>query len=420
MTLLRAFLALWLAVPALAAPAARVPVVPVRAGLAPVAAAPAWSARASFELQKDSDRLYASLASIHARAKAGEKAASLVDAKRAFLDDLSAVVAQLPPAPAAWPALSARLKEARAERAALEKDGKADARLESEIVGLQLRAALSQIKGEAPLNSAELRRNAAMWSLVGAYNSAASGNAQSAWAEGRGRAEVLFGDGTAVVVSSRWRNAHAELEDAARDARNGRQALAAEKLSALAWLLRRVPADAENLARNAKAADALEAAAKAGDGARMSELALAAKSLIKHPKLPDPVAVPYAGLGKAARAQVHALESVKKDYLSVLEREAALSKWSEVLAGPRPTKRNIKNARGVLADVQAWAARGFVGGKQVAAQALSAALEALEVGDNALAARHAAWAKQELAMRRAELERIGSALLRRLGRLAGV
>jgi hypothetical protein len=90
-----------------------------------------------------------------------------------------------------------------------------------------------------------------------------------------------------------------------------------------------------------------------------------------------------------------------------------------ILAGPRPTKADRDAARADLAEASAWAARGFVGAKQVAAQNLDATLTALDRGDDALAARHAGLARDELASRRAELERIAAGLRARLARLAG-
>ena len=74
-------------------------------------------------------------------------------------------------------------------------------------------------------------------------------------------------------------------------------------------------------------------------------------------------------------------------------------------------------ARADLAEARAWAGRGFVGAKQVAAQNLDAALTALDRGDDALAARHAGLARDELTARRGELERIASGLRSRLARL---
>lgn len=449
MKLHRALLALLLAAPA-AAQVRAVPPAAAAAHLAPafavlaapasgpslpsVSAAPILSERAAFELQKDADRLYAALADIHSRAKAAAPAAELAPAKRALAADLRGVLAQLPAGgPSEWPAVSAKLKELRAEREALEKagDSPADraatarrrAELNGDIYALQLRAAYLQLTGQAPLNAPAVRRNAALWSLVGAYNSAAAGRAESGWREGQDRAEALFGDGTAVVVSRRWRNVHTELEEAARDARNGRARQAADRFAALAELLRTAPVeDAEHLERHRRAAAALHAAAAAAlsgeDGKALSERALAVKGLIPHPKLSEPVAVSYDGLDKAARAQVHALESSKAEYLAVLARESALTRWELVLAGPRPTKADRDSAKAALSEARDWAKRGFVGAKQVAAQELDAALAALERGDSALAARHAAYARQELAERRADLERIAAGLRSRLGRLA--
>jgi hypothetical protein len=449
MKLMRALLALLLAAPAFAQVRA-VPPVAASASFAPafavlaapasgpvfpsVIAAPVLSQRASFELQKDADRLYAALAQVHNQAQAGVPAAALAPAKRAVAADLRGVLTQLPSTgPTEWVAVSTKLKELRTEREVLEKAGDAPtdrasgsrrrAELNGEIYALQMRAAYLQLMGQAPLNAPAFRRNAALWSLVGAFNSAAAGSAESGWREGLDRAEALFGDGTAVVVSRRWRNAHTDLEEAARDARNGRERQAADRFAHLAELLRVAPVDdAEHLERHRRAAAALHAAASAAlsgeDGKALSERALAVKDLIPHPKLSEPVAVSYDAQDKAVRAQFHALESSKKEYLAVLAREAALTRWALVLAGPRPTKADRDAAKADFTEARAWAGRGFVGPKQVAAQNLDAALSALERGDDALAARHAAFARDELATRRADLERIADGLRARLTRLA--
>lgn len=423
MTIFRALLALLLAAPSFAQ-VRGIPRVPPLAGAyaATAAAAPIPSERAAFELQKDADRLYASLAAVHNQALAGAPAAQLAPAKRAVVADLKQTLTQLPAVPSDWKALSARLKDARAERETAQ--GRRRAELNSEIYALQMRAALAQLMGEAPLNAPAFRRNAALWSLVGAYNSAAEGRAEAGLREGLDRAEAVFGDGRAVVVSRRWRNAHSELDDAARDARNGRSAAAAEKFAELAEILRKAPVeDASHLARHREAAAALHAAAAAAlsgeDGKVLSERALAVKALIPHPKLAEPAAVSYDGSDKAVRAQFHALESSKKEYVAVLGHEAVLARWAAVLAGPRPTNADRDAAKAALSEVRTWAGRGFVGPKQVAAQNVDAALAALERGDSALAARHAAYARDTLAERRKELERIADGLRSRLSRLAG-
>ncbi|MDE2511523.1 MAG: hypothetical protein KGL74_10405, partial [Elusimicrobia bacterium] len=178
MTNLRALLALLLAAPAfsqirtvppVAAPVFAAPALPETAAasagssLPSLPAAPLLSERAAFELQKDADRLYAALAQVHNRAQAGTPAAELAPAKRAMAADLRGVLTQLPEAPSDWKELSARLKNLRAERAALERAGddpearaagsRRRAQLNNEIYVLQMRAALAQLTGRAPLNA---------------------------------------------------------------------------------------------------------------------------------------------------------------------------------------------------------------------------------------------------------------------------
>ncbi len=427
MNISRVLFPLLLAVPSFAQVREISPAIAPVSGALALPPAPILTERAAFELQKDADRVYAALAQVHNQEMQGAPRAALAPAKRAVASDLRGVLTQLPAGPSDWKTLSSRLKALRRERAALEGTGAGDSRARAEVNGriyaLQMRAAWAQLNGDAPLSAPAFRRNAALWSLVGAFNSAASGRADAGWREGLDRAEAVFGDGRAVVVSRRWRNVHSELEDAARDARNHREAAAADKFAELADILRRAPVeDASHLERHQRAAAALHAAASAAlsgeDGRELSARALAVKDLIPHPKLAEPAAVLYDGAGKAARAQFHALESSKSEYLAVLAREAALTRWALILAGPRPTKADRDAASADLAEARAWARRGFVGTKQVAAQNLDAALAALDRGDGALAARHAAYARDELAARRAELERIAAGLRARLARLA--
>ncbi len=401
------------------------------AGLAP---APALTERALFELQKDADRIYAALAAVHSQERTGAAPEAARTAKRELAADLGGVLSQLPADASDWSALSSRLKDLRRERASVERaatespearsaGARRRAELNASIYALQLRAAYAQLMGGAPLPSPALRRNAALWSLVGAYNSAAAGRADAGWREGLDRAEAVFGDGRAVMVSRRWRNARTELDDAARDARNGRLERAADGFARVAGLLRRVPVnDAEHLARHRAAAELLDAAALAArggeDGAELTARAEEAKNSIPHPKLPEPTLISYDALDQAARAQAHALDSAKADYLAVLAREASLSRWAQVLAGPRPSPSDRAAARADFQEARAWAGRGFVGPKQLAAQELDAALDALARGDDALAARHAGWARDELTRRRGDLERIASGLRARLHRLS--
>ncbi len=423
MPIFRALLALLLAVPSFA----QIRGVPrFAAPLFGAPNAPILSQLAALELQKDADRLYASLARVHARELGGDARAELIPAKQSVRDDLRSVLNQLPPAPADWSELAAQLKDLRARRKALEDSGAAGshrrAELNGKIYALQLHAAWAQLMGKAPVAAPALRRNAALWSLVGAYNSAAAAGAEAGWREGLDQAEALFGDGRVVVVSGRWRNVHSELEDAARDARNGRQADAAGKLAELADRLHRAPVkDAALLARHRQAAAALHAAAAAAlsgeDGGAVSARTLAVKDLLPHPNLAEPTAVAYDDAGAAARAQLHALDSAKEEYLAVLAREAALTRWATVLAGPRPTREDRAAARAALSATGDWARRGFVGPKKIAAQNLDAALAALARGDDALAARHAALARDELTSRRAELLDVAEGLRRRLARL---
>jgi hypothetical protein len=124
--------------------------------------------------------------------------------------------------------------------------------------------------------------------------------------------------------------------------------------------------------------------------------------------------VSYEDMGAALRAQVHALESGRADYLETAAREAGLRRAQALLGSPRPSAEERAEARRLLEAARDWAARGRVEAKRLVASNAAPALDALERGDDGLAARHAGWAADALAERRDELLRIGLSLRRRL------
>jgi hypothetical protein len=361
------------------APALTPSFLPAAAAPVPVVSAAVLPARTVLGLRDDADRLYAALAAIHSREKAGEISPALTELKRALIADFDGVLAKLP---------------------AADPDG-AETR-----AAVQLRTARRMLSSESPVGPRALKRNAALWSLVGAHNSAAAAAAESSRAEALARGEEAFGDGRPYLVWNRWSNIHAELEQAALHARNGRPAEARKQLKTAAATLRLAGRDASDVS----AASAFEALAQTPDSAAI----LAAKALVAHPELKTRAQVPYAELSASLRAQVHALESSRADYLDILERETSVRLAEALLSSPRPSAADKAKARAFLAAAAEWAGRGRVEAKRIAARNLAAAVDAVDRGDLALAVRHAGWTVDALVERRAELSRIALSVRRRL------
>lgn len=411
--------AIVLSAPAISAPSLTAPLVPAlspsllsapAAPQAPVAVVPAaLPARTVLGLRDDADRLYAALAEIHSKEKANETPAALNALKRALLLDFDGVLSGLPAVELPeGRSPRGQVKVLRRERAKAERAGEPLrlAAVSGELAALQLRVAREMISDASPVAPKAFKRNAALWSLVGAHNSAAVSAAEATRLEALARGEEVFGDGRPYVIWNRWSNIHAELETAARHARNGRPAEARKALRAAAATLRLAGRDAADL----KAAAAFEALAKRPE----SDAILAAKALVPHPEVKTAAPVPYEKLSSAMRAQVHALESTRADYLETLDFETSLRHAEALLSSPRPSAADRAQARARLSAAAEWAGRGRVEAKRLAARNLESAVGALDRGDLKLAALHATWTVSTLSERRAELSRIALSVRRRL------
>lgn len=396
--------------PAAAAP--KLPSSPVPAA-SPVSAVPARTASA---LRDDADRLYASLAAIHSKAKAGEKEKDLAGLKLAFLGDFDGVAANLGVAESG-PALRDKIKTLRSTRTKAEKAlekappaarldaSKALADVSGELGAYQLKAARELLTASSPVGPKAFKRNAALWSLVGAHNSAATAQTESAYLAARALGEDAFGDGRPYLYWNRWRSFHAELETAARDARNGRVKQAAASLKDGAAVLR-----GTGDAQDAVAAAEFDRLAAVPD----ADAILAAKTLISHPDVKARTPIAYADMSGALRAMVHTLESGREDYLETLAAETNLRRAAGLLSSPRPSPADRKLAARLAAAVEEWARRGRVDAKRSAVVNLDAASLALTRGDLALAAKHIGWAADGLESRREEIRRIGLSVRGRL------
>lgn len=384
--------------PAAAAPQAPAAVVPVP-----------LPARTVLGLRDDADRLYASLAAIHSKEKANETHSRLNALKRALLADFDGVLAKLPaPVLEEGQTNTARLKVLRRERAKAERanDPKRLAAVSGELAALQLRVAREMISEASPVGPRAFKRNAAMWSLVGAHNSAAASAAEAVRLEALAKGEEAFGDGRPIVLWNRWSNIHSALDEAALHARNGRPAEARTVLRDAAATLRAAGRDASDLA----AALAFEKLAKKPQSGAI----LGAKSLVAHPDVKTRTPIPYEQMTAALRSQVHALESARADFLVTLEHETALRRAQALLSSPRPSASDRASARKALAAAAEWAGRGRVEAKRLASRNLLAAIAALDGHDLTLTARHAGWTVDTLVERRAELTRIALSVRRRL------
>lgn len=398
-------------------PTLSLPLAASKADLTPsVVPSPLLPARTAVVLRDDADRLYVSLADIHSRAKNGESEKSLEDLKRRFLADFDGALKGLDVA-VVGDALNGKVKELRAARAKAEKsllkaapeDRAAASKAYSDVSGAlaahQLMLARGLLTTKTKLGPKAVKRNAALWALVGAHNSAAAAAAEAAYVEALARGEDAYGDGSPYLYWSRWRNVRTELEQAARDARNGREAKASKTLEELSAVLK-----GTGDASDAEAAAALEALV----GSPNSEGILAAVALVKHPSLKTRGPVSYSDMSATVRAQVHALESGRADYLETAANEAALRRAAALLSSPRPSGADTLLASKLAASAHEWAARGRVEQKKIAARNLDAASLALARGDLTLAAKHLEFAADALSERREELLRIAASVRRRL------
>ncbi|MBI4425127.1 MAG: hypothetical protein HY554_15455 [Elusimicrobia bacterium] len=383
----------------------------------PILAQP-LGARALDRLSVDADRLHGTLFGLHALGDADP--ARLAPQKRAFQAELDRAVRGLP-APllrVASPRERVReLREARPELALSARRAwggvdlgplRALAALDGELAALQLRAARELLSEASPLGPKPMRRNAALFALVGAYYSATEGATEAESLEGLAAAGAAFADGPSERTSQ-WRNLHAGLETAARHARNERPEQAAGLLRDLARLLRGTGDRGDRTA-----AEALEAQAPDPD----SDAILAAKGLIVNPRLRVRTRRVYADDEAKSRARGHAVDSVRADFYQVLGQEIRLRRARSRLASPEPSAPETAAARKAVETALPWARRGTGDLKDKAARNLEAALAALEAGRLRQAAAYVHWASRTLKRRRADIVRIGRALRLRLAAAA--
>ncbi|MBI3298502.1 MAG: hypothetical protein HYZ75_10085 [Elusimicrobia bacterium] len=391
------------------------------------------SERASYETARSIQGFYHELATIHALERGALVSEALETRKRTLWTSLRAVDARLSgPAAEPFAAVSARLKAQRAARAALPAVAPEALAADQALLATQVRAALLMLEGGSRLASKDARRNAALWTLNGAWGTAASLRAETRWLESRRQIPAAFSAAPVAIPQTRWHNAATGLDDAGRDARNGRPAEAAAKLAGLERLFTVSPEVLEPgfTAPTGQVKAGIVQARQAlagGDAAALAAALDAAKGMIAYPKMSSVEVVEYADTAAAGRAQRHKLESMAAESERVSQRAAETDYWAELagaagLKGPerRPlVGLEVTAFRSFLADAAAWAGRGFVRSRQEAAERLAAAAEAAEAGRFDLAAARLRSAKSTLDKRVKDLRDMRAAIERRAKSLNG-
>lgn len=415
--------------------------------------------RGAFELQMDIDRLYGELLAIHQAEKAGvaaEDAKALRERKSALLKDIDGVIVSIPEARKTkhFKTLKTELAAQRQTRDALvklQRNALAGARydeiesLSAEAIGLhgkilvsQLQIARAFLRGRSGLKAKTFIRNAALWSLVGAYNSAAILKTEHRYRANLVRASRLFQSGETVIIGrQRWVNAATLLDEAGRDVRNGRAEKAGLTLTTLAALyssqqdvsaalLRRFALIAGELRRLASRINLLNGPNAPPEGTKdISDAVAALRESIPHPKIRASQDVSFSAVDKAQRAQQHTLSSIHEEYLVILRHQANLElfvdRLASAMAGKGAQKKlSKKDQAAMMADLallSVWADRGFVQSKQLAGQFLTSALQHLAASDLVNTVRYLDFTAAELKNRLAELERIYAGVSRRAARL---
>ncbi|MFH2202358.1 MAG: hypothetical protein ABIJ96_04545 [Elusimicrobiota bacterium] len=411
------------------------------------------------------DRLYAELAGIHAVEKdpgaSSQSRLALPARKRAFIQRLEALDGGVPGTVEAdnFAAISKELKTLHAGRAAHYRRMRAAAgdreelnaeaiRINLTLLKTQLRTVRLLLSEDSPLPSKVFRRNAALWTLAGAYNSAAMLKAELRYrgtlAQSRRKARESFevdaagaivrifdlpgfamelhGSGKServVIRQQRWRSLAKGLSDAALHARNGRIDQSIEKLTQLAAL------DAAFSARIAQVRARVESlmAPNPPPAKEVSAEILAVRDGIVSPLYPNWKGVEYENLSTALRSQAHTLAANADESARILRAVADLERASDLLnsaveSGVRPharplAKEEFDDIGAVIQDLRSWAARGKVAQKQSAAGHLQSAAAGQARGDYAAARRDIARAIAGLNARLQTIERISAGVRRR-------
>jgi len=441
---------------------------------------PRTAERAALELKLDAEELYVGLREIHDLA-ARQGDILLRERKTSYLTRLQKIAGGVDAASvvnAPYKAASARLKrlhkerdslvDAQAQAAKAQDPARLDAlnetaiELHRSILKTQLGVSILQLTGKSRLASKAARRNAAIWTLAGAYNSAAALEAEVRYSANRSRLRekrreyltrdafgrpvrvfnlegfdidvfppVEGGKPVVTIRQQRWRNVLTNLAGAARDARNGRPDEAVEKLDTITALYTIADKSVKPEVRRdyARIANALAIARKsvakgkpdASD--RIEDIA----ELLSYPKLSSWKDVAYEGLDKALRSQAHTLTGNLQETTRVLRHLSELEYWRDLLnAALRPAQGGVGRALSkrertrmveAMESIRAWAERGKVRPKQEAATALATAADALAREDLVMARERVLRAREALQRRVNDLDSISANVRRRAASL---
>lgn len=424
---------------------------------------PRIAERAARELKLDAEKLYVTLREIHdISVRQGD--AGLRDRKLALLQRLDTAARNVPAAPVVqepYQAASNQLKDlhkqrdmlidAQGQAAAAQNGAKLDAlneaaiELHRSILKAQFGVSTLLLTGKSRLNSKPMRRNAGIWTLGGAFNSASALEAEVRYHTNRHRlrekrSEYLtqdaFGrpvrvfnlegfdievfppiDGGKAIVTirqQRWRNVLTNLRDAARDSRAGRHDAASNRLDTIVGIYTVAETSVEpEIRRDYKRIahalnEAREAVANRQENA--SDLIEAIGEMLSYPQLSTWEDVAYHGMEKALSSQAHTLIGNLNESVRVLRHLSELEYWQDLLnAALRPeqggvgrplSKRERTRIRGGMDSILSWAKRGKVRPKQETAIALETAATAME--------------REDFVMARERIKRAHTALQRRL------
>jgi hypothetical protein len=413
--------------------------------------------RAAYELETEVDGAFAELSEIHAQEMKGATVDS--ERKRILLRTLTRLYNGVP-GPAVhtfpWKELQATLATSREERKDVAQQlsearqagrsvnlaafNTAAVRANQTVLKVQLQTARIMLSRQAPLKAKSWRRNAALWTLTGAFHSAlqlkseirfqallsrARQRVHEYWThDGAGHPVRVFSlDGFDIELHSgsdanaldkpevtvrqqRWRNTLTSLATIARDVRAQRDAAAIERLADLERLYTidyaGLPISPPQSARYAEIAASLNALRDAVRGlpkgtARRSAVVVISESIttlsetLLSPKISSWRDISYADLATAIRSQAHTLAS-QQDEIGALYRNAAdLRLSADVIAVSLPAaerkivrrlpKKEQDETLAMLKRLQTWTARGQVRAKQNASRYLTSAVNHLRAGE---------------------------------------
>ncbi len=437
--------------------------------------------RASIELQKDIALLIADLKLVIADAKSAStdtQMAGIEGRMRKLLEQIKEIYTSVPVAIQEnrpygfYKDLLAQLKERRdsknpgsiyqqIEEADRRNDAKALARLNQEairnnrlVLKVQMMVAGKILTGRSGLKESSMMRNAALWSLEGALNSAKALEDELHYRTQRLRVakfvrEIETTDPIGNIVRTfrlegfnievlepapgqeepkvsirqqKWINVHTNLERIQQNIRKGNIAKALEQIDTLIALynVRYIVAMERyrDIAGELKAlrkviqklpdAQAPPASASEDTEARIDNIA----RNIVHPKQRIWVDIQFQDLAAAFRSRIHILAGYVTEYNLIVANKSNIEYYAEKLLVAREKgylpQRNKNIILGGLTRLVEWTDRGFVYPKQFATIDLKPAIELIERDEFESAEKYLREAVAEMEKRLAEITRISA------------